>query len=211
MPVRFPSLLYFGYKRIVVVGNTEDHNKEMIAKASISRKEWLTEMNMILKRQLELKKKNGKKGFTLIEVIVVIVILAILAAIAVPALTGYIDKANQRAAISEAAQVRVGLQTISTDSYTTGSAAWTGITFNGATNLHSGAGTTVATDIYGYSPISGATATIATELSALIGTTVTAGNLTDIKYDASRTLTDYKYVTSGGYTVTFVAGNYTVA
>jgi prepilin-type N-terminal cleavage/methylation domain-containing protein len=52
-------------------------------------------MNMILKRQMELKKK-GKKGFTLIEVIVVIVILAILAAIAVPALTGYIDKARDK-------------------------------------------------------------------------------------------------------------------
>jgi prepilin-type N-terminal cleavage/methylation domain-containing protein len=38
----------------------------------------------------------GRKraGFTLVEVIVVLVILAILAAIAIPALTGYIDKAE---------------------------------------------------------------------------------------------------------------------
>jgi prepilin-type N-terminal cleavage/methylation domain-containing protein len=35
-------------------------------------------------------------GFTLVEVIVVLVILAILAAIAIPALTGYIDKAQIR-------------------------------------------------------------------------------------------------------------------
>jgi prepilin-type N-terminal cleavage/methylation domain-containing protein len=37
-----------------------------------------------------------RKGFTLVEVIVVLVILAILAAIALPALTGYIDKANAK-------------------------------------------------------------------------------------------------------------------
>ncbi|MDO4552010.1 MAG: prepilin-type N-terminal cleavage/methylation domain-containing protein [Bacillota bacterium] len=44
--------------------------------------------------------KPGKKyrsGFTLVEVIVVLVILAVLAAIAIPALTGYIDKANRTA------------------------------------------------------------------------------------------------------------------
>jgi type IV pilus assembly protein PilA len=37
-----------------------------------------------------------RAGFTLVEVIVVLVILAILAAIAIPALTGYIDKAQMR-------------------------------------------------------------------------------------------------------------------
>ena len=41
------------------------------------------------------KKLKDKKGFTLVELIVVLVILAILAALLIPALTGYIDKANQ--------------------------------------------------------------------------------------------------------------------
>ena len=41
------------------------------------------------------KKLKDKKGFTLVELIVVLVILAILAALLIPALTGYIDKANK--------------------------------------------------------------------------------------------------------------------
>lgn len=41
-----------------------------------------------------LKKKNNKKGFTLIELIVVVAILGILAAIAVPRLMSSRDKAN---------------------------------------------------------------------------------------------------------------------
>jgi prepilin-type N-terminal cleavage/methylation domain-containing protein len=56
--------------------------------------------------------KKYKSGFTLVEVIVVLVILAILAAIAVPALTGYIDKAKKRSAISEARESRIALETL---------------------------------------------------------------------------------------------------
>lgn len=41
------------------------------------------------------KKLKDKKGFTLVELIVVLVILAILAALLIPALTGYIDRANE--------------------------------------------------------------------------------------------------------------------
>ena len=45
--------------------------------------------------------KNNKKGFTLVELIVVLVILGVLAAFAVPALTGYIDSAKEKQAVSE--------------------------------------------------------------------------------------------------------------
>jgi prepilin-type N-terminal cleavage/methylation domain-containing protein len=65
-------------------------------------------MNMVMKRTLA--KKNGKKGFTLVEVIVVLVILAILAAIAIPALTGYIDKAKYRSKITELHDVQTAVQ-----------------------------------------------------------------------------------------------------
>jgi prepilin-type N-terminal cleavage/methylation domain-containing protein len=54
------------------------------------------------KRMLSTQNDNRRAGFTLVEVIVVLVILAILAAIAIPALTGYIDKANDKEWIMKA-------------------------------------------------------------------------------------------------------------
>lgn len=58
-----------------------------------------------------LKKKQNKKGFTLVEIIVVLVILAILAAIAVPAVLGYIDDAKQSKYIAEARSIYLVVQT----------------------------------------------------------------------------------------------------
>jgi type IV pilus assembly protein PilA len=69
---------------------------------------------MVLNKQL---KKNRKKGFTLVEVIVVLVILAILAAIAIPALTGYIDKANEKAVISQTRTAVIAVQTLVSEGY----------------------------------------------------------------------------------------------
>lgn len=67
--------------------------------------------------------KKSKKGFTLVEIIVVLVIIAILAAIAIPAMTGWIDKANERAILAEARTVLLAAQTLASESYGVGGAA----------------------------------------------------------------------------------------
>ena len=61
--------------------------------------------------------KNKKKGFTLVELIVVLAILAILAAMLVPALTGYIDKANGQKVVAECRQVVMAVQAEASSAY----------------------------------------------------------------------------------------------
>jgi prepilin-type N-terminal cleavage/methylation domain-containing protein len=61
-----------------------------------------------------------RAGFTLVEVIVVLVILAILAAIAIPALTGYIDKAHEKALISQARASAEAIQTWASEHFANG-------------------------------------------------------------------------------------------
>jgi prepilin-type N-terminal cleavage/methylation domain-containing protein len=73
-------------------------------------------------RLTPLRRSEGKgacksDGFTLVEVIVVLVILAILAAIAIPALTGYIDKANTSQIKAKARSAAVAMQTILSEAY----------------------------------------------------------------------------------------------
>lgn len=63
--------------------------------------------------------KNGRKGFTLVELIVVLVILAILAALLVPALTGYIDKAKEKSVVAEARMILQAVQTEVSEIYGT--------------------------------------------------------------------------------------------
>lgn len=77
-------------------------------------------MENSIKRVMGNKKNADKKklkGFTLVEIIVVLVILAILAAAMIPALTGYIDKAKEKTAISEARNVVTAAQTIASEKY----------------------------------------------------------------------------------------------
>ncbi|MDR2162858.1 MAG: prepilin-type N-terminal cleavage/methylation domain-containing protein [Clostridiales Family XIII bacterium] len=75
-------------------------------------------MNMILKKQIT--NMRGRAGFTLVEVIVVLVILAILAAIAIPALTGYIDKANDKKYIADARNAIAAYRTVIDEMYADG-------------------------------------------------------------------------------------------
>lgn len=68
----------------------------------------------------KLRKLRDQKGFTLVELIVVLVILAILAALLVPALTGYIDRANEKSAIAECRMAVMAAQTIASEEYAKG-------------------------------------------------------------------------------------------
>ena len=72
------------------------------------------------------KKLKDKKGFTLVELIVVLVILAILAALLIPALTGYIDKANKNKITSECRQIVVAAQTEVSEAYGKGTLKYDG-------------------------------------------------------------------------------------
>ena len=65
----------------------------------------------------KIRKMKNQKGFTLVELIVVLVILAILAAMLVPALTGYIDKANKEKVIATTRQVVMAAQAQVSETY----------------------------------------------------------------------------------------------
>ncbi|MDR1796458.1 MAG: type II secretion system GspH family protein [Clostridiales Family XIII bacterium] len=161
----------------------------------------------MFKEMLKKRMQGKKKGFTLIEVIVVLVILAILAAIAVPALTGYIDKANQRAVLSEARNIQVAIQEIASDAYGSGAseaqiAAITSdsVVIAGTSNVLGGK----------YVPISTVAApTLKDEIKALSGQTVD-GTLTLIKFDG-KAVKKFLYTKTDGKTVYYLSGNYTTS
>jgi prepilin-type N-terminal cleavage/methylation domain-containing protein len=67
-----------------------------------------------------MRRHGNKAGFTLVEVIVVIVIIAILAAIGVPALTGYIDKAQDKQYIAQARNAMIAVRTVIGEAYADG-------------------------------------------------------------------------------------------
>ncbi|MDR1422778.1 MAG: type II secretion system GspH family protein [Coriobacteriales bacterium] len=159
-----------------------------------------------------LRLSDSKKGFTLIEVIVVLVILGIMAALIVPALTGYIEKANQRAAIAEAGTYRAALQAMGTETVASSGAPPVsgGYLIGGSSPL--------ATTFPGYLKI-GTGNTLADELNALVGNngitndwpgTSSAAIISSVRYDASGQLIEFLY-TKGDYAVNYtVAGGYTI-
>jgi prepilin-type N-terminal cleavage/methylation domain-containing protein len=72
--------------------------------------------------------KNRRSGFTLVELIVVIVILGILAAIAIPALTGYISKAEDEQYKMEARDINIAMHAVLDE-------AWANGDFNGDSSI----------------------------------------------------------------------------
>ena len=80
--------------------------------------------------------KSTKKGFTLVELIVVLVILAVLAAMLVPALTGYIKRAQQEKDYQAASAVYAAAQAALTEKYGKGdtSVVWGTASTLSATN-----------------------------------------------------------------------------
>lgn len=76
-------------------------------------------MKKYLLTKLHETRNKKKKGFTLVELIVVLVILAILAALLIPALTGYIDNANEKKVTAEARTALMAVQTVVSDTYGT--------------------------------------------------------------------------------------------
>ena len=80
----------------------------------------------------KIRKLKDRKGFTLVELIVVLVILAILAALLIPALTGYIDKANKEKVVAETRSVAMAAQTIISETYGQGKLATTDLNLHGA-------------------------------------------------------------------------------
>lgn len=137
-------------------------------------------------------RKNNKKGFTLVELIVVLVILAILAALLIPALTGYIDKAQEKQIVAETRQIVVAAQTLADEEYATLPNGYT-IVFNkdgtGSTN-------TVAIAVEKAATPTGDSVEELSEVSGLVyGTnvriSVDKGKITEVVYTAHEKVCTY--------------------
>lgn len=96
----------------------------------------------------KIRELKNRKGFTLVELIVVLVILAILAALLVPALTGYIDKANKEKVISETRMVVMAAQTEVSEAYASNALPKTAATATLDATTGKAKGTTIADKIF---------------------------------------------------------------
>lgn len=73
-------------------------------------------MNKLLAKRAALqKRRGGKKGFTLVELVIVIAILAILAAIAIPTVSGIIRTANENVDRSNAQAIELAVKSSYTE------------------------------------------------------------------------------------------------
>ena len=131
----------------------------------------------------KIRKMKNKKGFTLVELIVVLVILVILAALLIPALTGYIDKANKEKVVSECRMVVMAAQTTVSEKY--------------------GQGTNKVT-------FSDSNAATPSEISSIADLAeVSAASITAVNYDAQGKITSVTY-TNKGYTCNYANNSYSV-
>lgn len=148
--------------------------------------------------------KNKKKGFTLVELIVVLAILAILAAMLVPALTGYIDKANEKKAVAAARQYAIAAQSVASEAYasnkkvtsivvTTVDTVTVTVNFDGATSesttkASASTANNYAAEFYKLSELKdGDTATFnfSTADQKMLNTSVVTASKVNLKYDGT--------------------------
>ena len=156
----------------------------------------------------KIRKMKNQKGFTLVELIVVLVILAILAAMLVPALTGYIDKANNEKIIATTRQVVMAAQTEVSEAYASKTLAdTTTITITGGDTKTIVAAPATSTQVSGANILKLAEVGKFTSDDKFDGLTNGISSIT-IKYDGKGHVTEVQLV-QGTKTCVYIEGGVT--